>query len=134
MTRRTDIVTITDTNRDQGRTYIVTEMDAFQAEDLAMRVLLALAGAGIDVPDAATGMAGLAVAGMAAIQKLPYAQAKEIMNEIRPFMQYQHKPNHPPMPLTADNVEEVSTLIQLRKSFVLLHLGFLKAGNTPNMG
>lgn len=134
MTRRTDIVTITDTNRDQGRTYIVTEMDAFQAEDLAMRVLLALAGAGIKVPDAATGMAGLAVAGMDAIQKLPYAQAKEIMNEIRPFMQYQHKPNHPPMPLTADNVEEVSTLIQLRKSFVLLHLGFLKAGNTPNMG
>lgn len=133
--RRTHIETIPagdpQVNRDQGRTYIITEMSAFQAEDLAVRVLLALANAGVDVPEAATGMAGLAAAGMDALKKLPYETAKPIMDEIRGFMQYQHKPNQPPMPLSEDNLEEVTTLFRLRKAFLQLHLGFLKAGITP---
>lgn len=134
MTRRTDLVTITEDNRDKGRTYIITEMSAFQAEDLAVRVLLALANAGVDVPEATTGMAGLAVAGMDALKKLPYSTAKPILDEIRGFMQYQHKPGQPPMPLSEDNLEEVTTLFNLRKAFLALHLGFLKAGSTPITG
>lgn len=134
MTRRTHIETIpagdANVNRDQGRTYIITEMSAFQAEDLAVRVLLALANAGIDVPDSKTGMAGLAAAGMDALKKLPYATAKPILDEIRGFMMYQHKPGQAPMALSEDNLEEVTTLIALRKAFLVLHLGFLKAGNT----
>ena len=134
MTRRTDLVTITAEGRDKGRTYLITEMSAFQAEDLAVRVLLALANAGVDTPDAGSGMAGLAVSGMEALKKLPYATAKPIMDEIRGFMQYQHKPGQAPMPLDDTNVEEVTTLFELRKRFLFLHLGFLKAGDTPITG
>lgn len=134
MTRRTDLVTITAEGRDKGRTYLITEMSAFQAEDLAVRVLLALANAGVDVPEATTGMAGLAAAGVDALKKLPYATAKPILDEIRGFMQYQHKVGQPPMPLDETNVWEVATLFELRKRFLMLHLGFLKAGDTPITG
>lgn len=130
MTRRTEIVHITADNRDKGRTYIITEMDAFEGEDLGVKILLALANAGVDVGDTSRGLAGLAAVGIAAMAKLPYVVVKPILNDMLKYVVYQHAPKHPTMPIGTDNVWETSTLIEIRKGFIKLHLGFLKAGDT----
>lgn len=128
--RRTETVHITADNRDKGRTYIITEMDAFEGEDLGVKILLALTGAGVKIPDTATGIAGLAAVGIAAMAKLPYSTVKPILNDMLSHVVYQHAPKHPPMPLDNTNVSETSTLLEIRKAFVHLHLGFLMAGDT----
>ena len=48
--------------RDNGKTFILTEMNAYQRQDWALRALLALAASGAQLPDGAltTGWAGLA--------------------------------------------------------------------------
>lgn len=129
--RRTEVVHITAENRDKGHTYIITEMDAFEGEDLGVKILLALSNAGVDIPDTSAGMAGLAAVGIAAMAKLPYAVVKPILNDMLTHVVYQHAPKHPPMPLSNANVFETSTLLEIRKAFIKLHLGFSLAGDTP---
>lgn len=131
MTRRTEVVHITADNRDKGRTYIITEMDAFEGEDLGVKILLALTACGVEIPDTSTGMAGLAAVGIAAMAKLPYSTVKPILDDMLTHVVYQHAPKHPPMKLDNVNVSETSTLLEIRKAFIRLHLGFLKAGDTP---
>ena len=133
MARKTATVVITAEGRDKGKTFLLTEMPAAQAEAWAIRALLALTNAGAEVPDSETGMAGLATAGLMALGKLPYEAVKPLLDEMFLCVQYQHKPGHPPQPAD-ENIEEVATRLQLRKEIFALHTGFSKAGGTPTTG
>lgn len=117
-------------NRDVGKTFLITEMDAFKAEWWAIKLTLALGKAGMELPEEVQGMAAIAAAGLGALMKIDPADAKPLLDEMLECAVYQHKPNHPPLPLIGV-VEEPSTLLTLRKEIFKLHTGFLAAGSTP---
>lgn len=117
-------------NRDVGKTFVITEMDAFKAEWWAIKLTLALGKAGMELPEHIQGMAAVAAAGLGALMKIDPADAKPLLDEMLTCAVYQHAPNHPPMALEG-NVEEPSTLLTLRKEIFKLHTGFLTAGGTP---
>lgn len=133
MARRIDVVTIkgdSKSNRDVGKSFLITEMSATDAEAWAIQALLVLSRAGVDIPDEASGMAGLAVAGLKALGSLSFVDAKPLLDKMFTCVQYQHKPNHPPMD-PEPYIEEVSTRLLLRKAIFKLHTGFSGAGDTP---
>lgn len=118
--------------RDEGKIFVLKEMSATQAEDWAMRALLALTNAGADIPDGAegAGMAGLAVMGIQALAGLKYADVKPLMDEMFTCVQIQPNPRDPNLvrALVEDDIEEVATRLQLRKAILELHMGFSLPG------
>nr|DAS31275.1 MAG TPA: hypothetical protein [Caudoviricetes sp.] len=82
MSLKTKTVTI-EKGRDKGKKFQITEMPAAKIDNWAMRVLLALAGAGIDVAEANEGMMGLAKVAFAALGKIPPAVAVPLVRSWR---------------------------------------------------
>lgn len=120
-------------NRDNGKRLVIQEMPALQAEKWAMRALLALAKSGVELPDDAVGagFAALAMAGFQALRKLEFADAEPLMDEMLDCVQIVPDPKVPEnmRPLVrnsmeGDDIEEVSTLWDLRERIFKLHTQF----------
>ncbi len=129
MARRTKIVVIDAEGRDQGRNYIIKEMPSRQAEEWAVRALMALIKAGIEIPDEAAqmGIAGLAQVGFPALTSIKWPDLKPLLDEMMDCVSFIPDPRKPMVirhPLNDDDAEEVKTLITLRKEVLELHLGF----------
>lgn len=126
--------------RDNGKTFVLTEMDAYAGQDWALRALLALAASGVTLPDGAmsTGWAGLAGFGVTALLQAPYGALRPLLDEMLGQAQYAHKPNDPKMPTQAIApgpncpVEEIKTFLTLQVALVKLHTGFSAVAGTPN--
>jgi len=129
--RRTAQVRITDDNRDSGKVFLLTEMDAEQAEDWGIRALLALTAAGAEIPDdfEGAGMAGIAAMGVQALQGLKYEDVKPLWAQMMECVQIIPDPRNPAVvrALVADDIEEISTRLRLRKEIVELHVNFSRA-------
>lgn len=132
MARKSEIVTITEDNRDRGKAFLITEMPASRAEAWATRALLALAKSGADIPEDAlnTGMAGIALAGVRALGGLSWQDVQPLMDEMFGCVQIIPSPETPSVVrvLLDDDIEEVSTRMLLREKVLSLHLGFSVAG------
>lgn len=144
--RKTQIVTITAEGRDRGKHFLLTEMDAMRSEKWAMRALLAMGRSGIDVPDdiLTSGAIGILGAGLSSIAKLPFEEAEPLLNEMLSCITFIPDPSkrdvmNPERPISRPlildeamgdaDIQEVATLVQLRKEVAELHLGFsLTAG------
>lgn len=140
MARRTLKVTIETTdedNRDRGKVFMITEASARTAEDWAARAFLLAAGAGVDIPEevARNGIAGMAAlatsdAGAALFRQLSWSDIKPLAEEMLSCVSIQPNPAVPFFrALVDDDIEEISTLLNLRRSIVELHARFLKAGS-----
>lgn len=116
---------VADTGRDKGKTFLITEMSASQAESWAFRVILAIGNAGIEIPDnlAAQGMAGLMAVGYMNLLKIPFEAAKPLLDEMMGCVQIAPSPNVK-RPLIEDDIEEVKTRLSLRKAIWDLHMDF----------
>jgi hypothetical protein len=125
MARRINDVTITDAGRDVGKIFRITEMSATAAEEWAMKALVVLTKAGVDIP-ANSGMAGIAVAGLQSLGQLNFTDAKVLLDEM--FTCIVRVPNIKNQmvvrPLVEDDTEEVSTRLRLRAEVFALHTGF----------
>ena len=139
MARRHAFVTISDPNpknRDNGKTFKVTEMPADQAERWAIRCLLVFARASTKMPEdfAASGMAGLHASipglllqGMQSLGGIAYEDAEPLLDEMMGCVEFK-----PPGVETCfslrgtgiTQVEEVSTLLKLRYEVLQVHLNF----------
>ena len=130
MARRTTRITITsdDTeNRDRNKVFLLTEMPAEQAEEWGMRALLALTAAGAEVPDdfQGGGMAAVAAMGVQALQGLRFEDVKPLWAEMFECVQIVPEPSREfTRKLVADDIEEISTRLRLRKEIVELHVNF----------
>ena len=146
MARNTKVIQITSQGRDRGKTFVLKEMPADQAERWAFRMLLALASGGSKIPDGAleSGMAGLAVTmpafiavGLRSLAGLKYEDVRPLLDEMMECVQYQ-PPNGLPAQDLLDGeygqIEEVSTRLQLRYEVLQLHVGFSLAGNESTTG
>jgi hypothetical protein len=127
--RKTQSVTITDEGRDKGKSFFLTELSPEATEWWALRAFLALAKSGVEVPDnlKSLGAQGLAVLGIQALAKMDPYLAKPLLDEMWTCVKRQPDPQKNPTfsrDLVPDDIEEVTTLLQLRAEIWSLHLGF----------
>lgn len=135
MARKTKTITIDQENRDKGKVFVITEMPSAQGEAWAMRVFLALAGAGIDIPEdiASSGLAGVASMGIKALGALRWEVAEPLLAEmmdcvkiLSPDGKIERKP-------LQDEIEEISTRLMLRKEVLGLHLDFFSTADLSGL-
>lgn len=126
--RKTKAVTITADGRDKGKTFILTELPAFDGEDWALRALRLAQRSGADIPGGVqAGMAGIAAVGI-----LTVLSGSTDVDELRPLLRDMMKDvkivTEPKTQFTrtlvADDIEEISTLMEIRKEWLNLHLDF----------
>lgn len=126
-------------DRDNGKTFVLTEMPAYQGQDWALRALLALARSGAQLPEGAlsAGWAALASFAFTALMGARYDDLRPLLEEMLAQAQYEHDPKHPPQPIKPGPncvVEEIKTFLTLQTALFKLHAGFLEAANTPITG
>jgi hypothetical protein len=136
MARNTKLVTIA-SGRDKGKGYFLTEMSAFKAEKWAARALLALTAGGAELPDSfdvhQASAAQLATVALSALGGLEWKLVEPLMDEMLECIQFvgnPKNPDSPKLPLSAneDAIEDVTTLVTIRRELIELHLGFSLAG------
>ena len=122
---RKETTFVADTGRDTGKQFLITEMSDSQAENWAFRVILAIGNAGIEIPEglAAQGMSGLLAIGYMNLLKIPFEAAEPLLNEMMDCVQIIPSVNVK-RKLFEDDIEEVITRLQLRKSIWDLHMDF----------
>ena len=131
MTRRSETITIATEGRDKGKVFEITELPAMQGEKWAMRAFLALAKSGIDLPEdfGSGGMAAIALVGFKALGNVAFADAESLMDEMFTCVDLLPDPSNPQVKrngakLLPDDIEEVATLLFLRKRVFELHTNF----------
>jgi hypothetical protein len=130
--RKTLTYVVRDEGRDQGKSFLLTEMPADQAESWAIRAFLAMAKGGIELPEGieSSGFAGIAKLGLTLLLQMPFELAKPLLDEMMACVQILPNPNNPSVvrALIGDDIEEVATRIKLRKEVFGLHVNFSLPG------
>jgi hypothetical protein len=152
MARKTKTITIDEDNRDNGKTFILVEMPARQAEEWGTRAMLALARSGSEsiasigqMDDAVfrAGLAGVAAVGIGLFGRIRWEDAKALKDELFAQVSYVYDQKTPCAvrgkgdfkrddvsnyksfgPIKDDDIEEVSTRVLLHKELFELHTGF----------
>jgi hypothetical protein len=138
--RKHKTVTIEAEGRDKGKSFLLVEMSAMQAEKWATRALLALGRSGIEVPDEAVqaGSAAIMAAGLASFTRLAFDDAEPLLEEMLGCVAFvpdamrtdpaTGRPLTRPLArgdqINDGDIEEVLTLVKIRAEVAELHLGF----------
>lgn len=128
MARKVTNLSITSEGRDKGKLFIITEMPASQAEEWALRALFLAMQSGVEIPDelAGAGLAGLAAVGIKSLARIPFDLAKPLFDQLMSCVQI--VPDRANQQFTRalieDDIEEVTTRLQLRKAALMLHIDF----------
>lgn len=135
MARKVATVTIDAQGRDKGKIFIITELSSYAAEEWAGRALFAMMNAGVEVPDgiAKAGLAGIAALGIQSLTRISFDAAKPLLDEMMGCVQIQPSPKVT-RALIEDDIEEVQTLLTLRKEVFNLHLSFFTAADESISG
>lgn len=128
--------------RDNGKSFILTEMDAYRGQDWALRALLALAASGVHIPPEALKSGWGALAGYAfdALLGARYADVSPLLEEMLQQAVYSAQPNNPKFPTIAIKagpdcqVEEIKTFLILHRELFELHTGFTVPALIQTMG
>ncbi|WP_277963901.1 hypothetical protein [Pseudomonas sp. RIT-To-2] len=131
MARKTIEYRVEDEGRDFGKLFELREMPCTQAEKWALRVFLAVASNGIELPDdvANAGFAAIAAMGLGLIGKLPYKDAEPLLDEMFTCVRIKPDPGNRGVvrDLVEDDIEEVKTRVKIRMAVFKLHADFSKA-------
>lgn len=149
MARKTKTLTIKAEGRDLGKSFLIVEKSAYDAEKWATRALLALsrAGATVDEDAIASGALGILATGLDAFRVLPFEEAEPLLDEMMGCVHFVPDParvdemsgrpvTRPlmrPDEFNDGDIEEVATLIQIREEVLSLHLGFSLAAVLSSM-
>jgi hypothetical protein len=132
--RKTATVTIATEGRDKGKVFYLTEMPPFQTERWATRAFLALAKSGVSIPDdiVSSGFAGLVTLGVEALAGINYFDLEPLLEEMLQCVQIIPNPQNPEVKRSDIHcdIEEVSTILKLRKEVFNLHANFSKPAVT----
>lgn len=149
MARKTKVLTITAEGRDRGKSFLIVEKSAYDAEKWATRAMLALsrAGATVDESAIASGALGILATGLDAFRVLPFDEAEPLLDEMLTCVHFVPDPSKVdalsgrpvtrplmrPDDFNDGDIEEVATLIQIREEVLSLHLGFSLAAVLSSM-
>ncbi len=139
--RKTKEIKIETANRDQGKRFRITEISACAQERWATRVVMALLNSGLELPkgisaedlQGSSGLAKILGMGVKALSNVKYEYAEPLYAELLKCVEYLgiqgDTVSRPLTEETADEViEEVTTLLLLRKEVLKLHFDFLSDG------
>lgn len=118
--------------RDNGKSFVLKEMDAYRGQDWALRALLALAASGVHVPPQALSSGWGALAGYAfdALLGVRYTDIAPLLEEMIGQARFTAQPENENFPTLAikpgENcqVEEIKTFLILHRELFELHTGF----------
>ncbi len=129
--RKTATFTVEAEGRDKSKSFLLTEMAATKAEDWAIRAMLALGAANVELPDGALelGMAALAEVGLKRLFSLNADTVKPLLDELMECVQIQPDRKRPEVrrALIENDIEEVRTLLTLKWEVLKLHMDFFPA-------
>lgn len=138
--RETVVVPAWPGNRDAGKTFVITEMPAAQAEKWALRAFLALKGSEERIPDGiqGLGMVGVAIIGLNVFLQadIDFSKIEPLLDEMMTCVQIVRDPgaaDHASgLPVATslvspDDIEEVATRAWLRSEVLRVHTGFSPA-------
>ena len=145
--RKTKDVTITLSNRDNGKVFRITEMASRPAEQWADRAFLALAHSALDLPPGIDQHAGMAdVAGIARLMSgIKFPELGPLMDELLGCVKRiedPHKVGQDGQPfvralidngMEGDDIEDVQTRQFLRREVLELHVNFSLAAVLLNL-
>lgn len=122
--------------RDNGKTFVLTEMDAYSGQDWALRALLALSRSGAQIPEGALseGFSALVPFALSALLGASYVDVRPLLDEMLGQCEYQHDPKHPTQAITPGvncQIEEIKTFLVLQKALFKLHTGFTVVASPP---
>jgi len=137
--------TVTDSkSRDDGKTYVITEKSAYDAEKWAIRAFFVISNAGIDIPDdpVSLGMEGLVRwligHGLDALQRVQFSpEVADLLDDMMTcvrIMPDSNKPNVIRDLIQEDDIEEVKTRLILRREVIQAHLVFSPAVDPSTSG
>lgn len=139
--RKTKEIKIETANRDQGKRFRITEISACAQERWATRAVMALLNSGLELPkgisaedlQGSSGLAKILGMGVKALSNVKYEYAESLYAELLKCVEYLgiqgDTVSRPLTEETADEViEEVTTLLLLRKEVLRLHFDFLSDG------
>ena len=113
MARKVETYIVDAEGRDNGKTFILTEMAATKAEDWAIRVMFALGSANVEVPEGALqlGMSALAEIGLKKLFAVNAEQMRPLLSELMECVEFVPNPQKPQVkirfPMFESQVEEV---------------------------
>lgn len=140
MARKTKTIRIpqSEGNRDSGKTFLITEMSAAQAEKWALRALGAIANSGMEIPPDVTrlGMAALVAVGFKGLLTMQFDEAEPLLDEMMDCIVIVPDPKRPEVvrPVDDEDIEDVTTRLTLRSEVFELHTGFSPAGFLSTLG
>lgn len=140
MARKTKLITIpqAEGNRDSGKTFLLTEMSAAQAEKWALRALGAIANSGLDIPPDVMqlGMGALVAVGFKGLLTMQFDEAEPLLDEMMGCVVIVPNPKEPNVvrPVDDEDIEDVTTRLMLRSEVFDLHTGFSPAGFLSKLG
>lgn len=137
MPRYTKTVVIDSKGRDKDKAFFITEQPSAQAEEWAFRVFMAMAKGGAQLPDNVQeqGFAGLMLMGLRSLLAgISFDDAKPLLDEMMSCVQVIPNPAQPQImrPLIAEDIEEVTTRLRLRKEVFDLHTNFSETADDSN--
>lgn len=131
MSQKTMKITLDD--RGVKKLFLITEMYAWDAEAWALELFFAMAASGVEVPDeiASMGFAGLTKLGLTALGKIPFNQAKPLLDRLMLCVEFIPNPADERVVRKLDRVdiEDPKNLLILKKEVIKLHLDFLNAAD-----
>lgn len=137
MPRNVINVPITAEGRDKGKVFTLTEASAVQTEKWAYRAGLLALNSGADVQgNLMAGFAGFVTTSIQALLLgVRWPDLEPLLDEMFECVAYAPDPQFPDRTrrLIDDDIEEVTTRIELRKEIMSLHLGFSFAGALSNL-
>lgn len=127
--RKVNRLVIEDEGRDKGKTFVLTEMDAYSGQRWATRVLMALGSGGLylDPEKLSGGFAAIATFALSALLRADTDKIQDLLDEMLACAKYEHSPKQPLQAIEAGPrccVEEIKTFMILHRALFTLHTNF----------
>lgn len=134
MARKEKTYTV-ESGRDTGKTFLIKEMSVLQADRWAQRALFALAKSGVDASsvDLSGGMLEMAKFAFQAIGGIDPDVGTELLDELLSCVQIIPSGGIPRSLVIDSDIEDVKTLMLLRKEALMIHIDFLEQGSSPDL-
>ncbi|HGW4593132.1 TPA: hypothetical protein ACNH0U_002678 [Proteus mirabilis] len=134
MSLKTKTITI-EKGRDEGKTFVITEMPITKADNWAMRALFAIANGGIDIEgiNPNMGMLGMAQVAIKALSGIKPDVGIPLLDELLECVQVLPSSGNARALIIDSDIKDLSTMFTLRKEALAIHIDFLTQGGGSDL-
>ncbi|WP_368937584.1 hypothetical protein [Proteus terrae] len=134
MSLKTKTITI-EKGRDEGKTFVITEMPITKADNWAMRALFAIANGGIDIEgiNPNMGMLGMAQVAIKALSGIKPDVGIPLLDELLECVQVLPSSGNARALIIDSDIKDLSTMFTLRKEVLSIHIDFLTQGGGSDL-